>query len=296
MPSFGAGTPLYMDTIAVLGAGGIMGRPIASNLAKAGFEVRAWNRTRERAEPLVDEGITVVDSAAEAAEGSDVLLTMLSDADAVVSSVEGILESGATWLQMSTIGIEGTERCVELADRRGIPLVDSPVLGTRQPAQKGELVVLASGPDAARERCEPFFEAIGQRTLWLGEAGQGTRLKLVVNSWLVAVLEGVAETIALAEGLGIDPQLFLDTISGGGLDIPYAHLKGKMMIERSFEPAFTLSLAAKDARLVAEAAESQGLDLPLPRTVAARLEQGVEAGHGDEDMAATYLTSAPERS
>src|SRR3954466_9232151 len=139
-----------MRTIALLGAGGTMGRPMASNLAGAGFEVHAWNRTREAAEPLTEQGVRVFDSAAEASEGADAVLTMLSDADAVVSSVEGALPADALWLQMSTIGIEGTERCAEIAERAGAALVDAPVLGTKAPAEKGELVVLASGPEDLR--------------------------------------------------------------------------------------------------------------------------------------------------
>ncbi|MEA2375959.1 MAG: 3-hydroxyisobutyrate dehydrogenase, partial [Thermoleophilaceae bacterium] len=222
----------------------------------------------------------------------------LSDAGAVLAVMEGDdgglagAGDGAVWVQMSTIGIDAIERCAELAEGRGIDLVDAPVLGTRKPAEDGQLVVLASGPDDARERCEPLFDAVGQRTMWLGPAGAGSRLKLVVNAWLVSVLEGLAETLALAGGLGLDPKLFLEAIEGGGMDLPYAHLKGKAMIERSFEPSFALKLAAKDADLVVAAAERNGLDLPALRTIAERLSQGVDAGHGDEDMAATYLTSA----
>lgn len=294
MPPVAASTK---PTVAVLGTG-IMGLRMARRALGAGLEVRAWNRTRPAAEPLAGDGATVVDSPAEAARGADLIVTMLSDADVVVSVMEGDrgglagASDDSIWVQMSTIGLEGAERCAELAGPRGIELVDAPVLGTKKPAEDGELVVLASGPDGARNRCEPLFDAVGQRTMWLGPAGAGSRLKLVVNAWLVSVLEGLAETLALADGLGLDPTLFLDAISGGGMDLPYAHMKGKAMIERSFEPSFALELAAKDADLVRQAAERHGLDLPALRTIAARLREGVEAGHGGEDMAATYLTSA----
>jgi 3-hydroxyisobutyrate dehydrogenase len=283
--------------VALLGTG-IMGLPMARRALGAGFEVSVWNRTRSRAEQLAGDGATVADSPAEAARGADLIVTMLSDAGAVLAVMEGDdgglagAGDGAVWVQMSTIGIDAIERCAELAEGRGIDLVDAPVLGTRKPAEDGQLVVLASGPDDARERCEPLFDAVGQRTMWLGPAGAGSRLKLVVNAWLVSVLEGLAETLALAGGLGLDPKLFLEAIEGGGMDLPYAHLKGKAMIERSFEPSFALKLAAKDADLVVAAAERNGLDLPALRTIAERLSQGVDAGHGDEDMAATYLTSA----
>ena len=140
---------------------------------------------------------------------------------------------------------------------------------------------------------EPVFEAVGKKVMWVGEAGAGTRLKLVTNSWILAVVEGVAETIALAEGLDVDPKQFLETLSGGPLDLPYLQMKGKAIIEREFEPSFRLALAAKDAGLVEEAAERHGLDLPLVRTIRERMERGIPE-HGDEDMSATYWTSAPQ--
>jgi 3-hydroxyisobutyrate dehydrogenase len=285
--------------VAILGTG-TMGLGMARSALRAGLEVRAWNRTLERAEPLAADGATVAPTPAEAASGADLVVTMLSDADAVLDVMErddgGLAgaRDDALWVQTSTIGLDGTERCIELAERRGVALVDAPVLGTKQPAEEGKLVVLASGPEEARERCEPFFDAIGQRTLWLGPAGAGTRLKLVVNTWIVTLVEGLAETMALADALGMPKERFLEAIEGGPLDLPYAQLKGRMMIERSFEPSFSLRLAAKDARLVAEAAERCGVELPLPKLVAERMARGVEAGHGDEDLAATYLTSAPD--
>lgn len=268
-----------------------MGRPIASNLAKAGTEVRAWNRTRERAEPLTQEDIRVTDTAAQATDGADVVLTILADTDAVVSSVEDALPEGAVWLQMSTIGIEGTERCAELAEQAGVVFVDAPVLGTKAPAEKGELVILAAGPDEVRDLLQPLFEAIGQRTMWLGQAGLGSRLKVVVNSWILALVEAIGETMALAEGIDVRPELFLEAIGGGATDTPYAQMKGKAIIERSFEPSFKLALAAKDAALVEEAAARHDLDLPLIATIARRFHEGAEE-HGDKDMAATFLTSA----
>jgi 3-hydroxyisobutyrate dehydrogenase len=286
-----------MSLVAVLGAGGTMGRPIAVNLSRAGHAVRAWNRTREKAEPLGADGVAVLGTAAEAAQGADVVLTMLSDGDAVLAAAEG--DDGALagaagcaiWLQMSTVGTDATERCATLAWDHDVAFVDAPVLGTKQPAEKGELVILASGPDCTQDRLAPVLEPLAKRTLWLGDAGAGTRLKLVLNSWIVAVVEGLAETLALAEGIGVDPRSFFDAIADGPLDLAYARLKGTAMIERDFEPAFKLGLAAKDARLVDETARRHDLDLPLVSTIRARLEDGM-AEHGDEDLAATFATSA----
>ncbi len=280
------------DAVAVLGAGGTMGFPIARNIARAGIAVRAWNRTREKAEPLSEHDVQVFDAAPEAAEGAAVIVTMLSDADAVLGCAEDALREDAIWLQMSTIGERATERCQALARERAVPFVDAPVLGTKQPAEEGKLIVLASGPPSLRERLDPIFDAIGSKTIWVGETGAGTRLKIATNSWVVTVTEGCAETIALAQGLGLDPSLLFEAFDGGTLDLPYFRMKGKAILERRFEPMFRLSLAAKDAALVEQAASDHGLDLPLFEAVSERMSQGAEA-HGDEDMCATWFTSAP---
>jgi 3-hydroxyisobutyrate dehydrogenase len=282
------------DTVAVLGTG-IMGAPMARNLLGAGFPVRAWNRTAEKAAPLADAGAFVADTPAAAGAGAQVVLTMLSDADAVIDSVAGALGDAEVWVQMSTVGVEGSERCAALASERGVALVDAPVMGSRVPAAEGKLTVLASGPVELRDRVDPLFEVVGARTSWIGEAGAGQRLKLVANAWVMALVESLAETMVLAESLGVPPQSFLDTIAGSPLDSGYAQLKGKGMIERSFPPAFPLRLAAKDLRLIGEAAGRHELDVPLLDTIASRYAEGVAAGNGDLDLSATFLTGAAPR-
>ncbi|MEN3282918.1 MAG: 3-hydroxyisobutyrate dehydrogenase [Solirubrobacteraceae bacterium] len=282
-----------MPSIAVLGTGA-MGAPMARNLARAGHDVRAWNRSIEKALTLGDDGVDVRDDPAAATDGADVVMTMLADAEAVLAVAgQANLHEGQIWWQASTIGIDGNERCAALAAETAAVLVDAPVLGTRQPAEEGKLVVLASGPDDALDACATFFDAVAARTLRLGEAGTGTRLKLAVNTWVVVVTEGTAETVALAEALGLDPNLVLEAVSGGALDLPYMRMKAKLMLEREFPPSFTLTLAAKDARLVVEAAERHGADLPAARAVAERMTEAAQSGHGDEDMAATYLLARP---
>jgi 3-hydroxyisobutyrate dehydrogenase len=278
--------------LAVLGTG-IMGLPMARNLAEAGHQVRAYNRSRERAEPLAEAGVAVYDSPSDAADGAEVVVTMLADGDAVAAVMEGIeLPADAVWAQMSTVGIEATERLIARAGELGVPLVDAPVLGTKGPAEQGKLTVLAAGDPAARERCAPVFDAVGVRTVVLGdEPGGATRMKLVVNTWLVALVEGLSESVALAEGLGVEPGQFLDIIDGGPMGPPYARLKGTMMLERAYEPSFTLALAAKDARLALEAGRAAGLELPALAAIRDQLERGVELGHGEDDMAAAVEAS-----
>jgi 3-hydroxyisobutyrate dehydrogenase len=276
--------------VAVLGTG-IMGAPIARNLAAAGHDVTAWNRSAEKAEGI--EGVTPAGSVAEAVRGAEAVITMLADADAVEAVVDEALPAldDAVLIQMSTIGPEATARLADRATAAGIPFVDAPVLGTKAPAEEGKLIVLASGPEDVRERVDPLFEAIGAKTLWVGEAGAGSRLKLVVNTWLLALTEGLAEAIALAEALDVDPQTFLDAIDGGPMGAPYANMKGKLMIERDFPPSFPLELALKDARLALAAAEEHGLRLGALAAIAEQMQRAVEAGHGKDDMAATIQAS-----
>jgi 3-hydroxyisobutyrate dehydrogenase len=223
---------------------------------------------------------------------------MLSDADAVAAVVDdGSIFAGGdaptVWLQMSTVGLTGTEHLATVAEKAGVPFVDAPVLGTKQPAEEGGLTVLASGPEELRDACEPVFDAIGSRTMWLGQAGQGTRLKLVVNSWVLALTTAAAEAVSLADGLGLDPKRFLDTIEGGPLDVAYAHLKGGAMIKREFPVAFPVDGAAKDARLIVDAGQAAGLELRVAEAVATQMEIAAKAGHGRDDMAAVLYAVRP---
>ena len=281
-----------MADVAVLGTG-TMGAAMTRNLLKAGHRVRVWNRTHEKAEPLAQDGATVASSPAEAVAGAEIVLTMLADGQGVEKTVSQI-DSLPLWIQASTVGIDATERLARLADEKGAVFVDAPVLGTKEPAERGELVVLASGPEEAREPSRPIFDAIGKKTLRLGEAGQGSRLKLVVNNWLLSLVEGLAESISLSQALGVDPGRFFDAIEGGPLDVPYAHVKGKAMIDREFPPSFSVKLAHKDAELVLEAAGRHALELPFAAAVERQLARTAELGHADEDLAAVYYASAKD--
>lgn len=196
-----------------------------------------------------------------------------------------MLADGAVWLQMSTVGTDGTRRLAELAARHDVQYVDAPVSGTKQPAEQGALVVLAA-PSLLRERAEPVFDAVGQQTVWLDEVGEPTRLKLVLNAWLLGLLAALADAVRLAEALGIDPGAFLDTIDGGPLGPAYARLKGDAMRAGRYPPSFPLGLAAKDARLVRAAADQAGAELGIAAAVAALYDRGAAAGLADQDMAA----------
>ncbi len=284
-----------MTVVAILGTG-IMGAGMARNMIRSGLEVRVWNRTAARADPLAGDGAMVAGSAADAVRGADVIVTMLNDGSgvdqAIAAAIPGI-SPGQVWAQMTTVGIDGTEHLAEIARAHDLVFVDAPVQGSRQPAEAGQLTVLASGPDEARDRVQPVFDAVGARTLWLGPAGMASRLKLASNSWVLTLTNGVAEALALTQGLGLDPQQFLDLVRGGPLDSPYLQMKAAAMLAGDFSPNFSTGNAAKDAGLVVDAAHRAGLLLDMAEAGAARFRRAVEAGHGDDDMASTYLVSFP---
>jgi 3-hydroxyisobutyrate dehydrogenase len=168
-----------------------------------------------------------------------------------------------------------------------VGFVDAPVLGTRQPAEQGQLTVLAAGPTDLRGAVAPVFDAIGAKTVWVGEEpGAAHRLKLVVNAWVFAVVAGTAQSVALAEGLGLDPQLFLDTIAGGALDAPYVQLKGRAMIAGDYPAAFAVDGALKDSGLIGDALRASGADHRLMTAVNALFADAAAAGRNGEDMAA----------
>ena len=269
---------------------GLMGAPMARNLAGAGHTVRAWNRTPAKAEGL---GATVAGSPAEAVEGADVVITMLADGPAVAAAMEGVtLTAGQVWWQCSTVGVEWIAK---LADGTAAQLVDGPVMGTKAPAEQGQLTVLAAG--AGREQLTDVFEPVAAKVVDLGDdIGAGTKLKLVLNNWVISFVESLAETIALAEGLGVDPAKFFEGIEGGAMYAPYVKVKGVPMIERSFEPSFSLKLAHKDAGLVLDAARELGLELPLPALVRQQMGKAIERGHGEDDLSATFMALCPELS
>jgi len=284
--------------IAVLGTGR-MGTPIAHNLLAAGLEVSVWDRSAERAAALAGDGARPASTAAEAAAGADAVLTMLTDGEAVREAMlgsEGALGSmrpGSVWIQMATIGREWTERLAGAATSQGIDFVDAPVSGSDGPARDGELVVLASGPEEVRDPLQPIFDAIGRKTLWLGPAGNGTGMKLVLNNWLASQVEAVAETIALTEALGVDPRLFLETIDDGPLGSPYAVAKGTAMVDGEFAPGFTLGLAYKDVGLALDAAREHDLELPVTEALVPRWEQAIADGHADDDLSSVIVAASP---
>jgi 3-hydroxyisobutyrate dehydrogenase len=276
-------------SVAVLGTG-IMGAGMARSLLREGLDVSVWNRSPEKAKPLADDGATVAGTAAEAVAGADVVITMLFDIEPVLSvmaDAAGSLREGAVWVQASTVGVEGTRRVASFAAEHGIDVLDAPVLGTKAPAENGKLVILASGPAALQDKVAAAFDAMGARTQWVSETlGDASKLKLAVNAWIGAMVNGTAQSVALARGLGLDPQQFLDAVSGQAVDSPYVQLKGKAMLDGDFTPSFELDGVIKDTDLIREAMAEAGTDPTLAEAIADRLAAASSDGHGEKDMAA----------
>jgi 3-hydroxyisobutyrate dehydrogenase len=283
-------------TIALLGTG-IMGAAMARNLLRTGHDLRVWNRHRAKAEPLAADGAHVADSAAEAVTGADIIITMLFDGPAALETIEAAatgLSEGAIWVQSTTVGIDDIPRLAAFAKEHGLVFVDCPVLGTRAPAESGRLTVITAGPEAAKEPLASVFDAIGERKMWVGQDGASaaaTRLKLVCNSWTLALTHATGEAVALAQGLGVEPQAFLDTIEGGLMDCGYVKIKAAAIMSENYEPSFALNNAAKDARLIVTAADTNGVRMDLTKAGVERFRRAEDQGHGDEDMAATYFAS-----
>jgi 3-hydroxyisobutyrate dehydrogenase len=288
---------LPIRRVAVLGTG-TMGAPMARNLLRAGFEVRVWNRTPAKAQELAADGAEIAPVPAVAAAGADVVITMLANgaaAEQVMTGQDGVLPAlgpHAVWVQMSTVGVDWTNRLAAIAARYGATFVDAPVSGSSQPAEDGQLVIIASGAGQARSRLEPVFDVLGRQTLWLQRPGDGSRLKLALNNWLAVLAEGMAESLALASAVGLDPHLFISTVAGGPLGSAYATAKGNAMLDADFVPGFPLRHAAKDATLAADAAQREGVELPLTRALLHRWQRAIERGHGADDVASIFAVSA----
>jgi len=276
--------------VALLGTG-LMGAGMARSMVRGGLAVTVWNRTPAKARPLADAGADVAEHAEAAVRDADVVVTMLFDAAAVEQVMARALPAmgpHAVWAQCATVGLDATERLARQAEQHGTAFVDAPVLGTRRPAEEGTLTVLAAGPSGVRERLAPVFDAVGSRVMWVGERpGDGHRVKLTANAWVLSVTAATGQSIGLARRLGLDPRLFLELIAGGALDCGYAQVKGAAMIKGEFEPpSFTLGGAAKDAGLIAEAMAEAGCDDRLMRALRGAFQAGAEGGHDEQDMAA----------
>ncbi len=280
--------------LAVLGLG-TMGGAMAQTAHRSDVPLVVWNRDPAATNAFSEMGVDVAPSVTEAAAAADVVITMVTNADAVTSIADeqGLVEAlrpGAAWAQMSTIGVEATEQLSALvaARRPDALFVDAPVSGSKVPAENGTLVIFASGPDEARPLVQPVFDAIGQRTIWLGPSGNGSRMKLVNNVLLAFTAEGVANSVALAHRLGLPTATVVEAFDGGPLVSPWESAKLRRIAEGNYSAEFALALALKDVHL---ALSEGGPDrFKVLAALATEWDEIVDRGLGPEDV--TVVTQA----
>jgi 3-hydroxyisobutyrate dehydrogenase len=285
------------DPVAVLGIGA-MGHGMAASALRAGIPTIVWNRRPTATRDLAGLGADVAETAADAARRAAVVVTMVTDTDAVISIArdQGMLAAlapGAIWAQMATIGVAGIERVAGMvqAERPEVTLLDAPVSGSREPAEQGQLTIFVSGPQQARPRVAALFDALGQRTIWVGEVGAGSRLKLVNNTLVAFAAEGVATSVALARRLGLQTETVIDALGGSPLVSPWQVAKLHRIATGEFSAQFALSLALKDVRLALQAAG--GDRLAALGCLADEWQQGIDQGLGDQDL--TVVTRVLEQ-
>jgi 3-hydroxyisobutyrate dehydrogenase len=287
---------MTQETVAILGIGA-MGHGMATSALRAGISTIVWNRTPEATRDLAKLGADVAETAADAAGRAAIVVTMVTDADAVVSIArdQGMLAAlapRAIWAQMSTIGVAGIERVSGLVDaeRPDVILIDAPVSGSKAPAEHGQLTIFASGPEEAHSRVGPLFDALGQRTIWVGAVGAGSRLKLVNNTWLAFGAEAIAVSIALARRLGLETERVVDAMGGSSLVSPWQAAKLQRIADDEYSPQFALSLALKDVHLALRAADDDRF--AAFASLADEWQRAVDEGLGDQDL--TVMTRALE--
>ena len=286
-----------MTATAFLGVGA-MGHGMATSALRAGIPTIVWNREPRATRDLAELGADVAETAADAARRAEIVVTMVTDADAVISIArdQGMLAAlapGTIWVQMSTIGVEGIEQVATIVEteRPDVILLDAPVSGSKVPAEQGQLTIFASGPEGVRSRVDPLFEALGQRTIWVGAVGAGSRLKLVNNTWLAFTSEAVASSIALARRLGLGTETVVGALDGSTLVSPWQVANLQRIAKDDYSTQFGLSLALKDVHLALQAADD-GRFAALA-SLADEWQKAVDDGLGDQDL--TVMTRALEQ-
>jgi len=276
--------------IAFLGLG-IMGRPMAANLVKAGHEVSVWNRT-----PKNVEGARTAATPAEAAKGADVVWMCVADTNAVEKvlfgpdGVEGSLRPGMIVVDSSTIAPSATLKFMQRVRAKGADFVDAPVTGSKIGAEAGQLLFIVGGSEKSLATIAPLFAAMGKKYIRVGETGAGESAKIGMNLIIALMFEGLAEGLTLTKKLGVPSEILLDLVQNSMLRSGVSDYKGPFLLKRDFSPNFPLRLMHKDIRLMLESADENGVKLPALEKVAEVYRQSAEGGLRDEDYIATIKT------
>jgi 3-hydroxyisobutyrate dehydrogenase-like beta-hydroxyacid dehydrogenase len=268
---------------------GAMGRPMARNILKAGFDLGVYNRTESRAEAFRDEGATVFYAPWELAEICDVTIIMVTGPDdllEIIDAIKDVIKGGKIVVNMSTVSLDATMEAAEIVYSRGCHFVDAPVLGSTKPAADGNLVILNAGGEATLDELQPLFQAMGKTIIRCGSIGMATKMKIVVNVLLGNTMTAFAESLAFGRKMGLDASLVINTLTSGALGSPFMQIKGKAITENNYQKTFPVDLIFKDLNLALKAAGQEGMPLTITSATREAYSGAIGMGLGDEDMAA----------
>ncbi|MCU0695238.1 MAG: NAD(P)-dependent oxidoreductase [Myxococcaceae bacterium] len=275
---------------------GLMGSRMAKNLKAKGFEVTVWNRTRARADELAPLGLHVASTPAEVATVADVLCTCVADVPAlreVALGAQGLLStarSGQLFIDFSTVSVPLVRELGAAFGAKGVDVIDAPVTGSKNGAEKGTLVIMAGGSDAAMARADAVFKAVGEKVIHCGPLGAGTQVKLAGNGLIAAMLQAFSEGLLLTSKAGVDPRKFIEVVQASGFRSPYFDFKGKALLERDFSTHFEVDLMHKDLTLLLENAAANRVPTPTAASVREAYALARAAGKGQDDIGAVITT------
>jgi 3-hydroxyisobutyrate dehydrogenase-like beta-hydroxyacid dehydrogenase len=282
------------EKVGVIGLG-LMGSAFASNLLSRGYEVHVYNRTKQKAEPLVAKSAILHLSVKDLASSVDIVLTSLTD-DSVIESLalgeNGFLSSmkkGSLWIDLSTIDPTASIRHAELAKESGVDRLDAPVVGSEDLASKGELTILVGGSREVFQKYQNFLGELGKIIEYLGAAGNGHKMKLDVNLYLGLIGESFSEALVLSLKQGFEANTFVEIINKTPHRNAFSETKGPKIAAKNFEPAFSLNNLLKDLRLAEKQARETGAMLPMSNVVVAQYSKAAENGDGDKDFSVIAL-------
>jgi 3-hydroxyisobutyrate dehydrogenase-like beta-hydroxyacid dehydrogenase len=280
-----------VKTIGFLGTG-LMGGGMARTLARKGYAVTAFNRTRSRLDALDGSGVVLAASPADAARGADVLVCMLSEAPVLESllasdGLAGALRPGMYVIDASTSGPSDARALAQRLSAAGVAMLDAPVFGSKDSAEAGELTFVVGGERSAFDTCLPLFGAMGQRSFYVGRSGSGCMAKLGFNLVIAGTLQSFSEALALTAN-HVEPQQMVEIIMAGRARSGIIEMKAPRILARDYTAFFPLKHMEKDVRLMTEAARELGLTLPLTETLRAIYASAVASGFGEQDFCSVF--------